>query len=100
MGLEVLSQMTAVVKALRANGAAVASRCFVLLVTVFTEVMFLEVLPSVKASVAYSTRKAVRLTMNGLSVSLQCFLASETPGTKVADRPLGVGLGRRRHRRG
>ena len=70
MGLEVFSQMTAVVEALVTNRAGVASRCLVLLVTVFTDVMVLEVLPSVKPSVAHSTRKAVRLTMNGLSVSL------------------------------
>ena len=49
------SQMVAVVEALLANGAAVASQCFVLLVGVFSDVMVLEVLFSVKASVAHST---------------------------------------------
>ena len=70
MGLEVFSEMTAVVEALLTNGAAVASRCFVLLVGMFTDVMPLELVPSVKVSVAHSTRKAASLTMNGLSVSL------------------------------
>ena len=94
MGLEVFSQMTAVVEALLTNWAGVASRCLVLLVTVFTDVMVLEVLPSVKASVAHSTRKAVRLTMNGLSVPLQRFLASKRLGAKVAHGPLAAALGR------
>ena len=88
------SQMAAVVEGLLANGAAVASRCFVLLVGVFSDVMVLEVLPSVKASVAHSTQKAARLAMNGLSVPLQRFLASEALGAKVADGPLAVALGR------
>ena len=43
MGLEVFSQMTVVVEVLLTNGAAVASRCFVLLVGMFTDVMLLEV---------------------------------------------------------
>ena len=93
------SQMAAVVEALLANGAAVASRCFVLLVGMFSDVMVLEVLPSVKASVAHSTQKAARLAMNGLSVPLQRFLASEALGAKVADGPLAVALGRRRRGR-
>ena len=67
MGLEVFSEMAAIVEALLTNEAAVANRCFVLLVGVFTDVMVLEVLPSVKASVAHSIRKAARLTMNGFS---------------------------------
>ena len=57
MGLEVFSQMIAVVEALLTNRAGVASRCFVLLVGRFTDVMVLEVLPLVKASVAHSTEK-------------------------------------------
>ena len=75
MGLEVFSEMATIVEALLTNGAAVASRCFALLVGVFTDVMVLEVLPSVKASVAHSTRKAVRLTMNSLTMPLQTFLS-------------------------
>ena len=98
MGLEVFAQMAPVVEALLANGAAVASRCFVLLVGVFSDVMVLEVLPSVKASVAHSTQKAARLAMNGLSVPLQRFLASEALAAKVADGPLAVALGRRNRR--
>ena len=100
MGLEVFAQMAPVVEALLANRAAVARRCFVLLVGMFTDVILLEVLSSVKASVAHSTGKAARLTMNGLSMSLQRFLASEALGAKVAHGPLVVALGRRRNRRG
>ena len=66
MGLQVFSQMASVVEALLTNGAAVASRCFVLLVGMFTD----ELLPLVKVSVAHSTQKAASLTMNGLSESL------------------------------
>ena len=58
--------MAMVVEALLANGVAVASWCFVLRVGVLSDVMVLEVLPSVKALVA-------RLTMNGLSMPLQRF---------------------------
>ena len=97
MGLEVLA---AVVEALLTNGAAIASRCFVLLIDMFSDVMPLELVSSVKVSVAHSTQKAARLTMNGLSVPLQRFLASKALGTKVADGPLVVALGRRRNRRG
>ena len=77
MGFQVFSQMTVVVEALLTNGTGVASQCFILLVGMFTDVMLLEMLTSVKASVTHSTRKAARLTMNGLSVPLQRFLASE-----------------------
>ena len=97
MGLEVLA---AVVEALLTNGAAIASRCFVLLIDMFSDVMPLELVSSVKVSVAHSTQKAARLRMNGLSVPLQLFLASEALGAKVADGPLVVALGRRRNRRG
>ena len=90
--------MASVVEALLANRAAVARRCFVLLVGMFTDVMLLEVLSSVKASVAHSTGNAARLTMNGLSMSLQRFLASEALGAKVAHGPLAVSLGRRNRR--
>ena len=58
MGLEVFSQLTALVESLLTNRAGVASRCFVLLVGLFTDVMLLEVPPSVKAAVAHSTRKS------------------------------------------
>ena len=94
MGLEVFSEMTAVVEALLANRAAVASQCFVLLVGMFTDVMPPELVSSVKVSVAHSTRKAARLTMNGLSMSLQRFLASEHLGAKVAHGPLVLALRR------
>ena len=70
MGLEVFSEMNAVVEAPLANRAAVASRCLVVLVGMFIHVMPLELVYSVKVSVAHSTRKAVRLTMNGLSMSV------------------------------
>ena len=93
--LEVFCQMGVIVEALLTNGAAVASWCFVLLVDMLTDVMVLEVLPSVKASVAHSTRKATRLTMNGLTMPLQRFLGSEHLGAKVAHDPLAVALGRR-----
>ena len=93
------SQMTVVVESLHINGAGVASQCLVLLVGMFTDVMPLEVVPSVKALVAHSTRKAVRLTMNGLSMPLQRFLASERLGAKVAHGHLSAFLGRRRGRR-
>ena len=62
--------MAAVVEPLLTNGAGVASRCFLLLVGMLTNVMLLEVLPSVKVSVAHSTGKAARLTMNGLLMPL------------------------------
>ena len=58
------------------NGAGVASRCLVLLIGMFTDVMPLEVVPSVKVSVAHLTGKATRLTMNGLSMPLQRFLST------------------------
>ena len=99
MGLEMFSQMAAVMEAPRTNGTAVASRWLVLLVGVFPDVMVLEVLPSEKASIAHSTRKAVRLTMNGLTVPLERFLASEGLGAKVTDGPLAASLGRSRGRR-
>ena len=99
MGPQVFSQMTAVVESLLTNGAGVASQCLVLLVGMFTDVMPLKVVPSLKALVAHSTRKAVRLTMNGLSMPLQRFLASERLGAKVAHGPLSAFLGRRRGRR-
>ena len=70
MGLEVFSQMALVVEALLTNRAVVASQCLVRLVGMFTDVMPLELVSSVKVSVAHSTRKAVSLTMNSLSVSL------------------------------
>ena len=72
--------MATVVEALLANRAAVASRCFVLLIGVFSGVMVLEVLPSVRASVVHTTQKATRLAMNSLSVPLQLFLANEALG--------------------
>ena len=92
------SQMAAVVEALLANGAAIASRCLVLLVGLFSDVMPLELVSSVKVSVAHSTQKAARLAMNGLSVPLQRFLTSERLGAKVADGPLAVAFGRRNRR--
>ena len=96
MGLEVLSEMTAVVEPLLTHGAAVASRCLLLLVTMFSDVMLLEVVSSVKALVAHSARKAARLMMNGLSMSLQRFLASEHLGANVSDGRLAMPLGWRR----
>ena len=90
--------MGVIVEALLTNGAGVASRCLLLLVGMFTDVMLLEVLPSVKASIAHSTRKAARLMMNGLTMPLQPFLASERLGAKVAHGPLAVALGRRNRR--
>ena len=68
MGPQVFSQMAAIVKALLTNGEAIASWCFVPLVGVFTDVMVLEVLPSVKAPIAHSTGKAPQLTMNSLTM--------------------------------
>ena len=53
MGLEVLA---AVVEALLTNGAAIASRCFVLLIDMFSDVMPLELVSSVKVSVAHDTK--------------------------------------------
>ena len=100
MGPPVFSQIASVVEALLTNGAGVASRCLVLLIGMFSDVIPLEVVSSVKVSVAHSTQKAARLTINGLSVPLQRFLASEALGAKVADGPLVVALGRRRNRRG
>ena len=99
MRLQVFSQMASVVEALLTNGAGVASRCFVLLVCMFIDVISLELHPSVKVSVSHSTRKAARLTMNGLLVSLQLFLASERLGAKAAHGPLAMPLGRKRRGR-
>ena len=93
------SQMASVVEALLTNGAGVANRCFVLLVDMFPDVMPLEVGRSVKTLVAHSTRKAARLAMNGLSVLLQLFLASERLGANVARERLAMPLERRRRRR-
>ena len=73
MGLEVFSQVAVVVEALLTNGAAVARWCFILLVGMFTNVMPLELVSSVKVSVAHSTRKADRLAMNGLLVKSLAF---------------------------
>ena len=92
------SQIATVVEALLANGAAIASRCFVLLVGMFSDVMPLELVSSVKVSIAHLTQKAARLVMNGLSVPLQGFLTIERLGAKVADGPLPVPLGRRNRR--
>ena len=57
MDPQVFSQMFAIVEALLTNGATVASQCFVLLVGMFTDVMPLELVSSVKASIAQSIRK-------------------------------------------
>ena len=70
VGLQVFSQMASVVEALLTNGAAIPCQCFVLLIGMFTDVNPLELLPLVKVSVSHSTRKAARLTMNSLSMSL------------------------------
>ena len=96
MGLQVFSTMPAVVESLLTNRPEVASQCLVLLIGMFTDVMLLEVLPSLKASVAHLTRKAARLTTNCLSKPHQCLLASECLGAKVAHGRLSVSLGRRR----
>ena len=64
------SQVATVVEVLLTNGAVVARWCFILLVGMFRDVMPLELVSSVKVSVAHLTRKADRLAMNGLSVSL------------------------------
>ena len=77
MRLQLFSEMATVVEALLTNQAAIASRCLVLLIGMFSDVMLLEVVSSVKASIAHSTRKAARLTMNSLSMPLQRFLSSE-----------------------
>ena len=49
VGLEVLSQMALVAKPLLTNGAVVSTWWLVLLVTMFSDVMLLEVVSSVKA---------------------------------------------------
>ena len=70
MRLQVFSKMAAVVEPLLTNGANGTNgvrRCFILLVSIFSDVMLLEVIPSVKASVANSTRKAFGLTLNVLA---------------------------------
>ena len=94
-----LSQMTAVVEALLTKGTRVASRFLVLLMTMFSDVISLEVVFSVKASVAHATQKAARLTMNGLSMPLQRILAKEALGTNLAHGRLFLFLERRRGRR-
>ena len=66
MGPPVFSQIASVVEALLTNGAGVASRSLVLLIGMFSDVMPLEVVSSVKALVAHLTRKATSLTMNVL----------------------------------
>ena len=83
------SEMASLVEALLTNGAAITSRHFVPLVGMFSDVMLLEVVSSVKASAAHSTRKAARLTMNGLSMR---FLTSKRLGAKVTHRRLSVRL--------
>ena len=90
--------MALVAKPLLTNGAVVSTWWLVLLVTMFSDVMLLEVVSSVKAPVAHSTRKAARL-MNGLLMPLQCVLASEALGANIADRLLAMSLGRRWQRR-
>ena len=89
--------MAAVVEALLTNGAAVASRCLVLLVGMFSDVMPLGLVSSVKASVANSTQKAARLMMNVLSMPLQHFLASkllpQSSQTGLSPWLLGKGTG-------
>ena len=82
------------VESLLTNRAGVASPCFALLIGMISDVMLLEVLSSVKASVAHSTREAAILKMNGLSVPLQHFLSSERLGANVAHWRLSVFLGR------
>lgn len=88
MGLEVLCQMASVVEALLENGAGVSSCCLVLLVAMFSGVMLLEVISSIKALVAQSTSKADRLEM-----SLQRFLPEKRFAAHVAHRPLSRFLG-------
>ena len=89
MGLQVFSKMTLVVEALLTNRAGVASRCLVLIAMV-TDVMLLEVDPSVKAWLAHLTRQVCRC--------LQRFLGSEGLGAKVAHGRLSVFLERRGQR--
>ena len=99
MGLEVWCQMASVVEALLANGAGVSSWYFVLLVGVFSGVMLLEVIFSVKALVTQWTSKAGRLAMRRLSMSPQRFLAGKCFAAHVAHRPLSGFLGWQRWQR-
>ena len=91
--------MTAVVEALLTKGTRVASRCLVLLMAMFSDVMSLEVVFFVKASVAHVTQKVARLTMNGLWMPLQRILAKKVLGTNLAHGRLSLFLERRRGRR-
>ena len=50
MRLQLFSEMATVVEALLTNQAAIASRCLVLLIGMFSDVMLLEVVSSVKAT--------------------------------------------------
>ena len=53
------------------------TQLLVLLMGMFSDVMLLEMVSTIKALVAHSTRNAARLTMNGLAAPLQRFLGSE-----------------------
>ena len=95
VGLQVFSQMTAVMESLLTNREGVASRRLVLLFGMFSDVMLLEVVSSPTALVAHSTQKTARFTMNGVSVPLQRFVGSEGLGANIAHCRLSVFLGRR-----
>ena len=70
------------------------SQLFVLLMGMFSDVMLLEMVSTIKALVAHWTRNAARLTMNGLSAPLQRFLGSEGLGANVTYGHFYVFLGR------
>ena len=90
MGLKVLCQMASIVEALLANGAGVSSWYFVLLVSVFSGVMLLEVIFSVKALVTQSTSKAGRLAMLRLLMSLAFSSRKTFCGTRHTQSSLWV----------
>lgn len=70
------------------------TQLFVLLMGMFSDVMLLEMVSTIKALVAHSTRNAARLTMNGLSAPLQRFLGSERLGANVTYGHFYLFLGR------
>ena len=66
MDLQVFSQMALVMEALLTNRAGVASQCFVLLISIFSDVMFPYDVFSLKVLAAYLRGKAGRLMMSRL----------------------------------
>ena len=89
MGPPVFSQIASVVEALLTNGVGVASRCLVLLIDMFSDVMPLEVVSSVKSH-QFDDERSLRCLF---SAFWPVKLLAQTSHTGVSPCFLGGGKG-------